>query len=344
MTLSTQVPFSNGASRRPAPRCLLQTRRRLPLLAALALLAPLPASAQLNFSFTYTDPAGVGFNDTVDGAARRASLEQTAALLATYLPGYSATITMSVNGAETTDDVLAAAGSNFNADDNCNPGFGGRGDVGRKTLGLPDPNPSAVDGTVTVNFQDHVWDLDDDIAAGEAFDFKSTMLHELLHAMGFSHTVTEDGTSGCDQAPGEPGAWNPYDNFLGSTTRDVIDNASFVLDGTLWASISVGGAGNSGTLWRGTQAVTANDGLPVPLFSPASYSNGSSISHLDDEFYTSSALLMESATEPGPGTRTLSNIEVGILKDIGFGNATNTPGGGGSDDRIFCSGFEDASC
>jgi hypothetical protein len=263
-------------------------------------------------------------------------------LLASYLPGYTANITMAVDGAETTDGVLAAAGSNFNAADICNPGFASRGDVGRKTLGGADPDPGAVDGTVTVNFEDQVWDLDDQISEGQ-FDFKSTMLHELLHAMGFSHTVAQDGSSSCSQAPGEAGAWNPYDNFLGGTSTDVIDNASFVLDGGLWGNISVGGAGNSGVLWRGAQALAANAGQPVPLFSPTTFSNGSSIAHLDDDFYTSSALLMEAATDTGQGVRTLSDIEVGMLKDVGFSNATNTPGGGGSD-RIFCSGFEDTPC
>jgi hypothetical protein len=344
MTRSTQLPSSNGALRRPALLRALAGKRCLPLFALLlALFGPFPVGAQITFQFTYNDPPGVGFNDPTEGAARQAALQQTAALLASFLPGYTATISMSVDGAETTDGVLAAAGSNFNAADICNPGFASRGDVGRKTLGGADPDPGAVDGSVTVNFEDQVWDLDDQITAGQ-FDFKSTMLHELLHAMGFSHTVGQDGSSSCSQAPGEAGAWNPYDNFLGDTTRDVIDNNSFVLDGALWATISVGGTGNSGVLWRGAQALAANAGQPVPLFSPTSFSNGSSIAHLDDDFYTTTALLMEAATDTGQGVRTLSDIEVGILKDIGFSNATNTPGGGGGGDRIFCSGFEDAPC
>ena len=60
---------------------------------------------------------------------------------------------------------------------------------------------------------------------------------------------------------------------------------------------------------------------PVPLYSPTTFSPGSSVAHLDDDFFTSSALLMEAATGPGLGTRTLDSREVGILKDIGFTNA-----------------------
>lgn len=299
------------------------------LLLAVASLFPLAAQAQLTFTFTYSDPAGVGFNDAAQGPARRASLEQTAALAASYLPGYTANITMSVDGAETTDGVLAAAGSNTTDRHGvCNPGFGARGDVGVKVLGGADPDPNAVDGTVTVNFEDQTWGLGDTIAATD-FDFKSTMLHELLHAIGFSNSIDQAGASACSQAPGTPASWNPYDNFLGDTTGDVINDTSFVLDGARWAAIVTGGAGNAGVLWRGPQGIAGNGGQPVPLNSPATFSNGSSIAHLDDEFFTNVALLMEAATEQGQGTRTLSDREVGMLKDLGFANATGTPGGGG---------------
>ncbi len=294
------------------------------------------AQAQVTFTFTYTDPVGVGFNDATQGAARRAALEQTALLLANSLPGYNANITMSVDGAETTDGVLAAAGSTTtNSPGICNPGFGARGDVGVKVLGGPDPDAGAVDGTVTVNFEDQTWGLGDTINPGD-FDFKSTMLHELVHALGFSNSVDQAGNSACSQAPGTPGAWNPYDNFLGDTTSDVIDDATFILDGPRWAAIVTGGAGTAGILWRGPQGAAGNGNQAVPLNSPATFSNGSSVAHLDDEFFTSVALLMEAATEQGPGTRTFSGIEIGMLKDLGFTNATNGSGG----DTLFRNGFE----
>lgn len=308
-------------------------------LAAGAAALPLPAQADLTFVFTYSDPAGVGFNDPTQGEARKAALEQTATLLSSYMPGYTATIAMSVDGAETADGTLAAAGSNFNAADVCSPGFASRGDVGVKVLGGADPNGAAVDGTVTVNFEDQTWGLGDAVAPGE-FDFKSTMLHELLHAVGFAHTVNLDGSSSCSQAAGSPGAWSPYDRFLADGTGAVIDAGSFVLDGARWGSIVTGGAGPAGVLWNGGQAVAANAGASVPLYSPNPYSEGSSVSHLDDDFFTASALLMEAATEAGPGTRSLSNIEVGMLKDLGFANVTATPG---VSDQVFRNGFEAAN-
>lgn len=308
-------------------------------LALLTLTCPLLAQAQISFVYTYTDPAGVGFNDAALGAARKASLEQTGALLSSYFPGYTATISISVDGAETTDGVLAAAGSNFNLASVCDPGFGGLGDVAIKALGGVDPNAGAVDGTVTVNFEDQTWGLGDVVAPGD-FDFKSTMLHELLHAMGFSHTVNQDGTSSCSQPVGSPGAWGPYDKHLGdSATGVVIDPGTFVLDGVRWSNVVTGGAGAAGVVWRGPMGTAGNGNAPVPMFSPNPFQGGSSIAHLDDDFFTTSSLLMEAAAAAGPGTRTLSDIEVGILKDIGYTNVTNTPGGGGGD-RVFYNGFE----
>lgn len=317
-------------------------RARLARSCTLALMTtafPLIAHAEITFVFTYTDPAGVGFNDAALGAARKTSLEQTAALLNSYFPGYTGTVRMSVNGAETADSVLAAAGSNVNAANQCTPGFNLRGDVSIIALGGTDPSGAQPDGTVTVNFEDITWGLGDTIGAGE-FDFKSTMLHELLHAMGFSHTVEQDGSSACSQAAGNPAAFNPYDRYLGDTTGLIIDQTTFVLNGTRWGSVVTGGTGNAGVLWQGPQGVAANGTAGIPLFSPTTYSGGSSVSHLDDNFFTTQALLMESATGPGPGTRTLSNIEVGILKDIGYTNVTNTPS---SASRIFRNGFEDPS-
>lgn len=293
------------------------------------------AQDQLTFVFTYTDAAGVGFNDATQGAARRAALDATAALLASYFPGYTATIHMSVDGANTEQGTLAAAGSNTNSANACDPGFGSRGDVGVIALGGVDPAADQPDGTVTVNFAGQTWGLGDTIPDGE-FDFKSTLLHELMHAMGFAHSINQDGSSACSQAVGTPGAFNPYDQWIGDSTTRVIDPMSFILDATRWGAVVTGGAG-TGAKWLGPQGKAGNGGQPVPLYSPTTYSEGSSISHLDDDYFTSANYLMEAATDSGQGVRTLSDFEVGMLKDIGFANATNQPG---TPDLIFANGFE----
>ena len=92
-----------------------------------------------------------------------------------------------------------------------------------------------------------------------------------------------------------------------------------------WAAASIGGTGtvpatpNSGLYFKGTNAVAANGGNLVPLFSPTTWSSGSSGAHMDDAFYIGgNKQLMNSATGNGPGIRTFSPLEVGIFKDIGY--------------------------
>ncbi|MEM9303924.1 MAG: proprotein convertase P-domain-containing protein, partial [Pseudomonadota bacterium] len=303
----------------------------LALATTLTLGAAAPAGAALTFTFEYRD-VNVGFNDPAQGAIRRQALEETAALLSGLFPGLTANITLEVDGSETRDGTLAAAGSRLRPD--CIIGFGDRGIVGVKALGGEDINGATADGTVTVNFEDVIWDFDDTIDIPNAFDFKSTMLHELLHAMGFANSLVEaDGRDSCGRRPPSQGGFRPFDDFLGDTSQDVI-SASGVVDAARWARIRVGGTGSAGTLWRGDNARALNNGDPVPMYSPTSFSQGSSISHVDTDFYTQQEILMEHATTPGPGARTLTGIEVGILRDIGFTSVGTSGGGGGTGNRI----------
>jgi len=294
------------------------------LLTLILLSLSSQSQAAITFTFNYNDPNGIGFNAVgATGQERRTALEQTGVLLSNAFPRYTATINLDVNGAETNDSTLAAAASNFNSNDalTCNAGFKGRGDVGIKILGGVDPKPQAADGLVTVNFQDHVWDLDDNIDFMK-FDFKSTMLHELLHAMGFSNSIRQDGSDPCGVASPNPAGWSPFDKHLGNTSAAFI-NTSFVINRQAWLASVTGGTGNSGLLWRGVNAVAANNGSPIPMFSPTNFSSGSSVAHLDDDFYSNVNLLMESATGVGPGIRTLAPIEFGIMKDIGIDNSSD---------------------
>ncbi len=171
-----------------------------------------------------------------------------------------------------------------------------------------------------MNFEDVVWDLDDNISSN-AFDFKSTMIHELLHAMGFGGGLINEAGDACGSQPPSPGGYQPYDEFVGDSQGPVIDGNSFVMDSSRFLAAVAGGAGQSGLVWHGSQGVAANNGVPIPLYSPSPYQPGSSIAHLDDDFYSSEALLMEAATVEGPGVRQLSAIEAGIMADIGIGQA-----------------------
>lgn len=309
--------------------------RKKAILAALALggLSAVPAAAEIRFELQYVDQ-GTGFDDPVMGQARKLAMEQSAQITASFFPEQNAVIRLRVDGTVTEDSTLASAGS-FGPR-SCNVGFDNRGDVLTIALGGADPDPNDVDGEVSVNFEDVVWGLDDSIGP-DAFDFKSTMIHELLHALGFSGTLGQEPVDACSARPPQAGSFDPFDKHLGDATGPIINNTTAVMDAARWSAAVVGGTGNAGLQWHGTNGVAANNGQPIPLFSPAEFSNGSSIAHLDDDFYTGVALLMESATGTGQGVRTLSPMERGMMMDLGY-SASGDNGGGGETVQLALNG------
>ncbi len=303
-------------------------------VAAICGTAALPAHAGVIFNFNYTD-VGVGFNDPTYGTARQNALESAANYLAGFLTSYNANIILDVDGSVTNNDTLAAASSNFNSSGT--PGFGNRGDIMIKILNgdAADPNPAAADGTVTWNFEDFQWELGNDFQPGE-YDFFSTAVHELLHALGFSSDISKDGS---DAFPGTPDdKWSPFDQYVADAAGNkIIDPATFSLDAARWAAASVSSDGTgtpgcgAGLTFVGPNATAANGGNPVELYAPNPWEDGSSGSHLDDQCY-GGTYMMEAATDAGLSVRTISAVEIGIMKDIGYAQfgAQQTGGTGGN--------------
>lgn len=290
--------------------------RPIPLLTSAFILALSPAYGAVTFSFNFTDSPGIGFNDNTQGASRRAALLEAGNIVGSLFGSYTATISIDVNGSETNNDTLAAAGSNYNSP-TPGTGFTSRGDVMLKILNgnAADPAPGLADGEVTWNFQDHLWELGTDFQANE-YDFISTAAHELLHAVGFASDITQAGRDSFDTAPGDAGIWAPFDRWVAGASGSIINSTDFKLDITRWNTASTGGAG-AGLRFNGPNTLAANGGLPVFIYSPTTWENGSSGSHLDDAFYNG-VFMMEAATNPGAGIRSFSAIEMAMLKDIGY--------------------------
>ncbi|MCP5214051.1 MAG: PEP-CTERM sorting domain-containing protein [Pseudomonadales bacterium] len=297
--------------------------RTLCASATLAMCIGTPAHSAVMFNFNYTDAAGIGFNAAGStGVDRRGALQSAGDYISTFLTSYTANIFMDVNGAETGNSTLAAAGSNFNSVGAS--GFGNAGDVQRKILGgdAADPNASAADGTVTWNFEDFAWELGNDFQAGE-FDFFSTAVHEILHALGFASEIQQNGNDAYGNAAGTTGNWTPFDNFIADASGDLINDVTFALDGARWSAVSVaGGTCGTGLLFTGANAMAANGGNAVEIYSPNPWEGGSSGSHMDDACYTIpgnvSTYMMEAQTIDGLGVRTISAVEVGMFRDIGY--------------------------
>jgi hypothetical protein len=280
------------------------------LLPVLMLLPPL-AQAQLTFQFNYTD-TGVGFNDPTIGAIRRGAFESAAGVFSSRIQTASpVTVTVNVSSFVANNAFLATAGSDPLS---VAPGFHPTV-LQDKILsnGASDANGASPDATVFWNFF-HNWDYDDAVGAG-AYDYKSTVTHELMHALGFISNIDAAGR-GWNFAPsGTPDAWSVFDRFVVSADgTPLVNDANNSFNTALQAALT----GNPGAFFGGPNAVAANGGQLVPLYSPSPFESASSIHHLDDAAFSSPDLIMESTVFTGPAPRELSAVEMGILSDLGY--------------------------
>ena len=288
--------------------------RSLTWALSLGLLMGITTQAEIVFEFDYS--SSTEFTDPNDGPMRRQALEDAAWMLGSQFNN-DATLQISVTSENDPDsDTLASAASN--SSDVPFDFFGFHPSVveSKVLLGV-DSNGDEPDGEVTVNFG-IPWDLDDEIS-DDLFDFKATMIHELLHALGFSSSIFSNGEDLFETPPGEPGVWGKFDQFISDSEQRFVIDENYVLDPEIWNEISTGGTSpQSGMFFAGPRALEANDNDPVGIFSPSEWSEGSSGSHLDDDNPELAGMLMLAATVEGQYTRNLSDIERAILTDLGY--------------------------
>jgi hypothetical protein len=249
----------------------------------------------------------ITFDFTYDGEAwtpeRRAKLEEVASKLGEYFR-VNRPVTLTFDVDLETEDFLASAGSPYISN---LPGFF-RTVVQQKLLTGRDANGSKADGTISWNFQDYEWSLDEDVSDKE-YDFASTAIHELMHAFGFLSSL--DG-------PEESVAANRAQFDRNIVT--VRGTRVFFLNGE-WATLNDPKliAEDGALYFGGRHAVEAYGGYLVPLFTPNEWQQGSSMSHLDDyTFAGDDHRIMTSSEGMGPGTKVFSELELGILRDLGY--------------------------
>ncbi len=280
------------------------------------------ALLKVSFYFAYAgepQPDGIGFEDPTLGQARRDALEAAARQLGSQFAD-TGKVRIAVDSIEDpTSDVIAAITGAHVASDTA---FGGIGVVRNKILNGVDLNGRAADAELEVNFA-YDWELSPDPAAndGTEEDFQSTMMHELLHAMGFASTIGRDGSSVFDASPGQATQWVEFDQFLVSAASESVIDADGSLDLEAWQQHSTGGTSRNGRglFFNGPNAVAANDGEPVGLYTPRRWEEGSSVSHLDDQNRAyAGSMMLSAASNFGSYARTLSPVERGIMQDLGY--------------------------
>ena len=277
------------------------------------------AQAAITFQFNFLDSAGTGFNDATTGNARQAALTEAASMYSTLFGQYftnSGTIVLDATATNNPlSSNLASAGSEVVLFGSTPSGFNLDEVVRTKLQTGFDANGASADGSVDVNFG-RPWQLDAGATVTNGqYDFYSTVFHEFTHALGFSSLISQNGTGLFNTKH-----WAVYDQFLvDKNGNPVIDHTTFAIDSAIWNTASVGGTSpDAGIFFNGANAVAANGGELVGLYSPTTWSDGSSVSHIDTDNPAYDGMMMLHARGTGPDARNFSSIEVGMLQDLGY--------------------------
>lgn len=259
----------------------------------------------IQFAFAYTEGAEHWTPERRDALLRAAN-----GLTTYFVVERPVVLTFDVTGEDdAASDTLASAGSSLIRS---TAGFW-RTTVQQKLLTGADTNGSSADGEITWNFGSG-WGLGDDIGADQ-YDFQSTAWHELLHAFGFTAGMREPGSN-------TRSYWSIFNSYI------VDENGRSPFRYYRWNSDYddnlTGGSG--GLFFGGEHAVAAYGGQLVPLYTPSAWEQGSSMGHLNDPtFIAPNEKLMNARTDTGLGIRTLSAVEIGILRDLGYTVVPHSP-------------------
>ncbi|GIW85533.1 MAG: hypothetical protein KatS3mg107_1193 [Gemmataceae bacterium] len=289
--------------------------RFVPLGSLIGLLfwsAPLPA--QITWNITYSDPAGTGFNDPVEGQLRRDSILAATQYLNTVLDGRG-TVNIEFRSAPSGATYLASFGpSQIVIHSNGSFQNGGVYQAARTNT-----RPfSGVDGSGDFNFS-YGWNYVGQSPASNKYDMVSVAIHELLHGVGFLSLTDAQGRGLAGRTPPTPDIYAGYDRYLyrgsGSNATALFNTdinssnyASFVGNPSVFTA---GNDPNNGLFFIGPYSKEVYGGA-VPLYAPNPYREGSSVSHVNIN-----NAVMYYSTPPNTVKRLL-NFEIAMLLDIGW--------------------------
>jgi hypothetical protein len=278
------------------------------------------AYAAIDIQFEYKDAPGTGFLNPTTGASFQAALNTAASQFSSMFGSHfsnTGTITLEVRDQPV---GLAAAASNYPKPSG--PGFNLDELVRTKLQGGGDVNGSEPDGSVDVDLSTN-WQLDYNTPPSNTqYDFYSTLFHEFTHALGFYSSIAQDGSPFYSIQNGnneDQLSWTRFDSFIVDKNGErVINSSDYTLNPTAWEGSTGGASPAEGLFFNGPNAMAANGGQPVGLYTPEMWWEGSSVSHLDDENPALAHMLMAATAPTGPTERDFSPVEVGILTDLGY--------------------------
>jgi hypothetical protein len=267
----------------------------------------------------------VNYIGTWDQAARdafQAAVNVWAATISSPVP-----ITVDANWRTLGSGVLGSSGAtfiyaNFGAG---TPGTYYHAALASKLLGT-DVDPSASDITANFNSAFTSWYFGTDgLTPVSKYDFMSVVLHELGHGLGFSGSATSNGSTGSFIFGAVP---MTYDRFTETASKLALfntanfPNPSPALHAALTSETS---DPTTGLFWNGAAGVAAaGGGTNRPrLEAPATFTSGSSYSHLSEATYKSSNpnSLMTPYLSNGEVIHNPGALIRGIFQDEGWGLA-----------------------
>ena len=264
-----------------------------------------PASAAITWNVTYADgTSNVGFGTgNAAGATRRATFEAALNYVSSVFDTPNVTLDFTVNASQTDGSgFLASAGTSF-FDTN---GYTNGVLFQHATTGV-DPT-GGNDGQAQFDFGFN-WNNENDAPAAGEFDLFTVSLHEVTHAMGFLSLVDANGNS---LFGGNPDTFSVMNSFMerGDGTDLFASGATAEFLGAP-ADLT-----SNDVFFNGPNANAANGGNPVKIYAPGTFAPGSSISHVDLSVFPNA--VMTHAVAPGVSKKAYTDIDLGILQDIGW--------------------------
>ncbi len=290
------------------------------IFAAVTIVAP--ASA-LPVNISYTDPVGFGFNDPTLGAQRRATFETAVYTWTNQLQGnvpLAVVARSEAMGGDAVSATLAYAGPISVVRDfpGAQPDTWYVTALGNQLAGY-DLDPGAADIEVVINSDvdnstvlgNRGFYYGNDGNAGGNIDFRTTVLHEMGHGLGFI-SLMDSNTGEFFQAPGDPRPLpDSYTRQLVKSKKAYISSKNKAMDRQRAKQRKKAVISNK-LRWTGPATYAINGFMPS-LFAPKPIVPGSSVSHWDASSYPD--LLMEPyATGPKFGI----DLSKQALEDMGW--------------------------
>ncbi|MBI1320123.1 MAG: PKD domain-containing protein [Candidatus Hydrogenedens sp.] len=261
----------------------------------------------LTYRIFYSDANGTGFfapNNV--GELRQIRYEEALAYVARVL-NVSGTLDVLVDASlNQNNGILAFGGTLFSS----TPGYQ-NGTAFTRIQNGTKPAAGRPEIFLQVNFGS-TYNITSGAPSNSELDFQSVLMHEVLHAMGFLSLANSSGASDAGA-----GAYSVYDSLMFRQTGNV---QMFPLSmGTPTFGGVAGDLVSNDLIYSGAQATAEFGGNP-PLFSPANFLSGSSLSHWRTGSIPNGGAVMEHAFAAGEIIRQFPRFEAAALRDLGWNN------------------------